>query len=105
MRLTNTFNGVDFLVNNEPRVGYSFYIGVSYNNISTHQLLNGVEFFVREGLMGRDIDCRIEQLQNLQNEFGEPKGFIYVSDSEVIRKTNLPYQTRPTAYVRVSFST
>lgn len=104
MRLTNSFNGVDFLTNNNPPIAHSFYIGVSYNNLTTHRLLNCVEYFVREGLKGRNIDCRIIRQGDLPNDFGEPKGYIYVSDTEVIRKTNGPYQTRPTAIVRISFS-
>jgi len=103
MRLTNTFNGVGFLVNNNPEIRFNFYIGVSYNNITTHQLLNSVEFFIREGLSGSNIVCRIDNLDNLNNEFGEPKGFIFISDNLIIRNANGPLQTRPTAYVRVNF--
>jgi len=104
MKLTNTFNGVEFYTNNDPQIEFSFYIGVSYNNLTTHRLLRCVEFFIREGLMGRNINCEVVRQGDLPDNFDGPKGYIFISDTEVIRKSNGPYQTRPTAIVRVSFS-
>jgi hypothetical protein len=59
----------------------------------THRLLTEVKYFVRERLKGRNIDYRVERQEILQNEFGDSIGYIYISDNEVNRKTDGPYQT------------
>jgi hypothetical protein len=104
MRLTNTFNGIEFFTNNNPQIEFSFYIGVSYNNLTTPRLLRCVEYFITEGLMGTNVECDIVPQADLPDNFNGPKGYIYISDTEVIRNADGPYNTRPTAIVRVSFS-
>ena len=104
MRLTNTFNGVEFFTNNDPQIEFTFYIGVSYNNLTGPRLTRCVEYFVREGLKGRNIECEIVPQGDLPDNFNGPKGYIYISDTEIIRNIDGPYQTRPTAIVKVSFA-
>lgn len=80
---------------------FAFYIGVSYNDIDTPTLKEGVETILDYYFSFGDYSFDIEHQEVLQERYGEPLGFIHVSDKGLIRKLENPLKTRPTTYFEI----
>ena len=100
MTISKTFDGMSWMKSLCPP-NFSFYIGVSYNNIDTPTLREGIETLLDYYFAFGEYTFEVEHEDVLIERHGRPLGFIHIGDRGLIRRLENPLRTRPTTYIEI----